>query len=70
MKHTSQRCVDTSVEVNLNFIDMGAMGARFHEVRGFWIKFYAYGCKAGYENLGFHYAAQLNITNIIHLIES
>ena len=70
MKHTSQRCVDTSIEVNLNFIDMGAMGARFYEIRGFCIGFYAYGCKTGFENLGFHYAAQLNITNIIHLIES
>ena len=58
----------------LNFIDMGAMGARFHEIRGFCIEFYAYRCEHRYkdwcEKLGFQYAAQLNIANIIHLIES
>ena len=74
MEHTSQRCVDTSVEVNLNFIDMGAMGARFQEIRGFCIEFYAYRCehryKDGCEKLGFQHATPLNIANIIHLIES
>ena len=51
-----------------------AMGARFHEIHGFCIEFYANSCeyryKDGCENLGFQHAAQLNITNIIHLIES